>query len=169
MVGVQRLVERQDSYNLFQCFSLIPGTTYSEEFRDVGDERTLLGEGTFKWLVSIRPSHLVYRCGKDCYLEPYLSSRFARQFDYNQLYVGNPNPKLGCTKSLINGTRAWRYFITGYTGARFYLPHRTPTLFTTLSFCQWYIMSNTCPPMYKVNSSGVTLIAARLKRKAVEK
>ena len=42
--------------------------TYGE-FRDVGNERTTLGEGTFRWLVSIRPSHLVYRCGDDYYLD----------------------------------------------------------------------------------------------------
>ena len=55
----------------------------------------MLGEGTFKWLVSVKPSHLVYRCGDDCYLEPYLPSCFAKQFGYDQLYVGNPNPRLG--------------------------------------------------------------------------
>jgi len=91
LAGVRRLVKRQDSYNLFWCFPLIPGTMYGEEFHDIGDKCTMLGEGTFKWLVSIRLSHLVYYCEDDCYLEPYLPSHFARQFDYNQLYVGNPN------------------------------------------------------------------------------
>jgi len=72
LAEVQRLVERQDSYSLFRYFFLIPGTTYGEEFRNVGDEHTMLGEGSFKWLVRIRPSHLEYWCRDDCYLEPYL-------------------------------------------------------------------------------------------------
>jgi len=67
LAGVRRLVESQDSYSLFRCFFLILGT---EEFRNVGDERTLLEEGTFKWLVNIRPSPLVYQYRDDCYLEP---------------------------------------------------------------------------------------------------
>ena len=31
-----------------QSLPHIPDTTYEKEFRDVGDERTMLGEGTFK-------------------------------------------------------------------------------------------------------------------------
>ena len=57
------------------------------------DERSSFGQGVFKWLVSIRPSHLVYRCSDICYLEPYIPSHFARQFAYDQLYVDNPNPR----------------------------------------------------------------------------
>ena len=71
-----------------------PDITYGKEFREVGDERTILGECTFMWLVSIKPSYLVYRCGDD--LEPYLPCRFARQFGYDELYIGNPNPRLRC-------------------------------------------------------------------------
>ena len=83
----------------------------------------LLGDGTFRWLVGIKPSHLVYQCGDDCYLKPYLLCRFARQFGYDQLYVGNPNSQLGCTGSLIDDARAWRYFIVRCTGARFCMLH----------------------------------------------
>ena len=155
---VQRLVERQDSYNLFCCFPHIPDTTYGEKFRDVRDERTMLGDGTFWWLDSIRPSLLVYRCGDDCYLESYLSSRFFRQFGYDQLHVGNPNPRLGCTENLIDGARAWRYFIAGCIGAQFCVPHQTPTLHSQLLPMVQHVEH--VSPHVSVNSFGITLIAA---------
>jgi len=53
---------------------------YDEEFYDIGDRESLLGQGIFNWLVSIRQSHLVYR-----YLELYVPCHFARQFGYDQL------------------------------------------------------------------------------------
>ena len=67
---------------------------YGEEFKDVGEGQTSLSRGIFEWLVSIRSSHLLYRSEDTCYLEPYVPSRFARQFGYDQLYVGNPNSSL---------------------------------------------------------------------------
>jgi len=106
LAGVRRMVKRQDSYNLFRYFPHIPDTTYGKEFRDVGDERTMLENDTFRWLVNIRFSHLVYRCGDDCYLEPYLPYCFAKQFKYDQLYVGNPNPQPRYMGSLIDCARA---------------------------------------------------------------
>jgi len=69
---------------------------------------------------------------------------------------------------VIDDARAWRYFITGCTGAWFCMPHRTPILLTTLTFCQRYNTSNTIPPMYKVNSFGITLNATRLTGKVAE-
>ena len=48
LARVRRLVECQDSYSLFRCFSHIPDTTNGEEFRNVGDERTTLGDGTYR-------------------------------------------------------------------------------------------------------------------------
>jgi len=70
------------------------------------DGKTLLSRGIFEWLVSIPPSHLVYWSEDTCYLEPYVPSRFARQFGYNQLYVGNPNASLAFMGSLIDGACA---------------------------------------------------------------
>jgi len=66
--------------------------------------------------------------------------------------------------SLIDDASAWRYFIAGCTRARFCMPHQTPTLLTSLGFCQWYKVSNT-RPSYKVNSTGISLIVVPLKRK----
>ena len=93
-------------YSLFRCFSRIRGAGYEEEFKDVGEGQSSLTRGVFEWLVSIRPSHLLYRSGDTCYLEPYVPSRFARQFVYDQLYVGNPNLNLSFMGSLIDGARA---------------------------------------------------------------
>jgi len=76
-------------------FPLYPRHSLYQGVLDIGDERTLLGEGTFKWLVSIRTSHLVYRYGDDYYLEPYLPNRFIRQFSYDQLYVSNQTLGIG--------------------------------------------------------------------------
>ena len=102
-------------------------------------------------------------------MEPYVPSRFARQFGYDQLYVGNPNLNLAFMGSLIDGARAWRFFITGCTGARLRTPLRAPNLLMTLCFCQWYATSNSTPLGFKANSSGVKLISQRLKRKVSER
>ena len=105
MAEARKLVRRYDVYGLFRCFPRIPGAGYDEEFRDAGEGRSSLSRGIFEWLVSIRPSHLLYRSGDSCYLEPYVPSRFARQFGYDQLYVGNPNLNLAFMGSLIDGAR----------------------------------------------------------------
>ena len=127
MVVVHKLLYRYDIYSLFWCFSYICDAGYGEEFKDVRDGKTSLSRGIFEWLVSIRPSHLVYRSGDTCYLEPYVPSRFARQFGYDQLYVGNPNTNLTFMGSLIDGAHAWRYFIAGCTEARLCMPLKTQT------------------------------------------
>ena len=101
--------------------------------------------GVFEWLVRIRPSHLVYMSGDTCYLEPYVPSRFARQFGYDQLYVGNPNLDLAFMGSLIDGARAWRFFTARGTGARLRTPLRNPNLQMTLCFCQWYTCRRSSP------------------------
>ena len=67
LVGVRRMVSYKESYSLFCCFPHIPGTGYGDEFQNTGDNQTSLGLGTFKWLISIRPSQLVYRSGYDYY------------------------------------------------------------------------------------------------------
>lgn len=58
------------------------------------------------WLQCIRPSHLIYQSGIVCELSPYFLSRFAKQFGYDQLYVGNPCRDLVHKGSLVNGARA---------------------------------------------------------------
>ena len=102
---VRKLVRRYDAYNLFRCFPRIRGARCYEEFRDAESGWSPMSRGVFEWLVSIRPSHLLYRSGDTCYLEPYVPSQFARQFGYDQLYVGNPNLDLAFMGSLIDGAR----------------------------------------------------------------
>jgi len=111
----------------------------------------------------------VYRSRNTCYLEPYVPSRFARQFGYDQLYVDNPNASLAFMGSLIDGARAWRFFIAGYTEARLFMPLRTPNLLMTLGFCQWYRTPSFAPTGLSINSFGVKLISQRLQQKVTEK
>jgi len=144
-------------------FPYIPCTGYDKKFRDEGNDQSLLGQGTFNWLVNIRLSHSLYRCENVIFLESYVPYIFVRHFGYDQLYVGNPNPRLGRTSSLIDGTHAWRYIIAGCTGARFCMPQQTPNLLTSLGFCQWYYLSNSYVPEFKINISGVKLIANHLR------
>jgi len=122
IAGIRKIIAYYDNYSLYRCFPNISGTSYDEEFQDIGTSRTTLGHGPFRWLVSIRPSNLLCRLGDTCLLEPYVPCRFARQFGYDQLYVGNPNTKLCSEGSLIDGARAWRHFVMGCTGARFCMP-----------------------------------------------
>ena len=126
MAAIHKLLCRHNMYSLFQCFPYIRDAGYGEEFKDVRDGKTSLSWGIFEWLVSLRPSHLVYSSGDTCYLEPYVPSRFSHQFGYDQLYVGNPNTNLAFMGSLIDGARAWRYFIAGCTEARLCMSLRTP-------------------------------------------
>ena len=148
VAAVRKLLCWYDVYSLFRCFSYIRDAGYGEEFKDVGDWKTSLSRGIFEWLVSIQPSHLVYMSGDTCYLEPYVPSRFACQFGYDQLYVGNPNTSLAFMGSLIDGARAWRFFIAGCTEARLCVPLKTPNLLTTLGFCQWIGLQTLCLPNF---------------------
>ena len=76
VVAVHKLLCRHDVYSLFRCFPYICDAGYGEEFKDVGERQTSLSRGVFEWLVSIWPSHLLYRSGDTCYLEPYVPSQF---------------------------------------------------------------------------------------------
>jgi len=155
VAAVRKLLCRHDVYSLFRYFPYICDVGYGEELKDVGDDRTSLNRGVFEWLVSIRPSHLVYRSEDTCYLEPYVPSLFAHQFGYDQLYVGNPNTNLTFMGSLIDGAHAWRYFIARCTEARLCMPLRTLNLLMTLGFCQWYRISNSVPTGFVINAFGL--------------
>ena len=97
--------------------------------------------------------------------------RFARQFGYDQMYVGNPNTKLGFKGSLIDGARAWRHFLMGCTKARFILSLQDPRKFLTLGFCKWYFATYSVHPDFKCSSSFMTLVLAkhRQEKRAKEK
>jgi len=48
------------------------------------------------------------------------------------------------------------------------MPHQTPTLLTSLGFCQRYKVLNAPPSSYKINSTRIKLIAACLREKVDE-
>lgn len=52
-----------------------------------------------------------------CEISSYNFSRFAKQFGYDQLYVGNPCQVLVHKGSLVDSARAWRHFTISSTGA----------------------------------------------------
>jgi len=74
-----------------------------------------------------------------------MSNCFARQFGYDQLYVGNPNAQLAFSGNLFEGARAWYYSVTGGTAALFSLPLKVPNCHTSLSFCTWYSQVSKMP------------------------
>ena len=104
--------------------------------------RTYLDMGCFNWLVNIRPGYLTFRVGNQCFIEPYLPCRFARQFGYDQLYVGNPRQQLRAHGGLVDGLRAWLWTVTGCTGARFSLPGTERQLNLTFLSCKWLLAAN---------------------------
>ena len=163
VASVCKLLCRHDVYNLFRCFPYIRDAGYGEEFKDVGDGRTSLSRGVFESLVSIRPSHLVYRSGDIGYLEPYVPCRASLDMTNSTLAIRTP---MG---SLIDDARAWRYFITGCTEAWLCMPLRTPNLLMTLGFCQWYKTSNSAPTRFNPNSFGLKWISKRMKQKLTAK
>jgi len=94
--------------------------------------------------------------------------RFTRQFGYDQLYVGNPNPNLRFCGNLFEGARAWYYSIAGGTGAIFTLPHKTPNSYANLGFCMWYFMANKVPG-FGINTSYIKGIKSMYKAKVGSK
>lgn len=74
-----------------------------ELFKNIADRygytRILLE--AFSWLMSIYPGYLIYRRIRDCMIKPFMMNRLARQFGYDQLHVGNPNPELKFDRSLL--------------------------------------------------------------------
>src|SRR4051812_15580574 len=83
---------------------------------------TQLAPGPFTWQLNICPGYHLFCREMECWIEPYTPSRFARQFGYDQLYVGSVNPDLSTRGTLLEGTRAWFYTIVGGTEASFSLP-----------------------------------------------
>ncbi|ONK67116.1 uncharacterized protein A4U43_C06F15880 [Asparagus officinalis] len=109
--------------------------------------RTYLDIGCFNWLVNIRPGYLTFRVRDQCFIEPYLPCRFARQFGYDQLYIGNPRQQLRTHSGLIDGLRAWLWTVTGCTGVRFSLPSADRQLNLTFLSCKWLLAANKTIPV----------------------
>ena len=111
----RKCILNASNYQLDRCFPEIAGASYGDKFADLAgpDDFTRLPSGVFWWLINIRPEYLLFRQGNSCTIEPYMPSRFARQFGYDQLYVSNPNAKLSFSGNLFEGARAWYYSVAG--------------------------------------------------------
>ncbi|ONK80572.1 uncharacterized protein A4U43_C01F19320 [Asparagus officinalis] len=82
-----------------------------------------------------------------CFIEPYLPYRFARQFGYDQLYVGNPRQQLRTHGGLVDGLRAWLWTVTGCTGVKFSLLSAERQLNLTFLSCRWLLAANKTVPV----------------------
>jgi len=91
-----------------------------------------------------------------------MPSHFARQFGYDQLYVGNPNAGLCFNENLFEGARAWYYSVAGGTKTISSLPHKMPNCHTSLDFCTWYSLASRMPD-FGINTSCIKSIKASYK------
>lgn len=165
---IRRTVTHGSNYQIYRCSPDFSCVAYGEAFEDVPNRGvpgwTSLPHGVFFWLISIRPGYLILRQGAHCSIEPYMPCRFARQFGYEQLYVGNPNMGLSHHGNLLEGARAWFYTIAGCTGAKFSLPPKVPSGNCLLSFCNWYCIADSVP-RYNMHSTCIR----EIKRKYYER
>ena len=101
-------------------------------------------------------------------IEPNMPSYFARQFGYDQLYVGNSNTGLRFRGNMFEGAWAWYYSAAGGTGVVFDLPHKTPNCYTSLGFCTWYLVVSKVPE-FRMNTSCIKSIKVSYKVKSDSK
>jgi len=108
MYYVRKAILNSSNYQLDRYFPEISGASYGDKFTYLAgpDEFTRLPSRVFWWLINIRPGYLVFQQGDSCMIESYMPSCFARQFGYDQLYVGNPNTGLRFSGNLFEGARA---------------------------------------------------------------
>lgn len=91
-----------------------------------------------------------------------MPNRFACQFGYDQVYVGNANFELSHQGSLINGVRAWYFTIAGGNGTMSLFSPKDPRLNFTLGFFKWYTAVNQTPGM-RLRTSCMKEFIAKLK------
>src|SRR3954464_6148554 len=97
--AVRQALNRWQNYLVNPCSVQIPGGSigigYVDNLNSHNHARyTILPPDVFDWLMNIRPGYLVSRTRDRCLTELYLPCRFARQFGYDKLLVGNPRPDL---------------------------------------------------------------------------
>ena len=86
MYYVRKTILSSSNYQLDRCLPEISGASYEDKFADLAgpDDFIRLPSGVFWWLINIRPGYLVFQQSDSCTIEPYMPSRFARQFGYDQ-------------------------------------------------------------------------------------
>jgi hypothetical protein len=157
LADIRKALNQHSNYEFFRCFPYFAESGFGLSFEDASDGKnySVLALGCFRWLLNIRPGYLIYRSGAICRMEPYMPCRFARQFGYDQCYIGNPNDRLSYEGSLIDGARGWYWYIAGCTGAKFSLPSREPALRMSLAYCKWHRAANTFSTGYNFSTSGL--------------
>ena len=71
--------------------------------------------------------------------------------------MGNLNTGFCFSGNLFEGARVWYFHVAGGMGATFSLPQPSPNLYTSLSFCTWYVIAEMVPG-YEINASCVKVI-----------
>src|SRR3954467_1588537 len=149
---IRQFLSRPENYQLYRCPPSFDETVNDGSFVNLAreDGSTMLAPGPFTWLLNIRPGYHLFRREMECWIEPYTPSRFARQFGYDQLYVGNPNSDLAVRGTLLEGARAWFYSIAGGIRATFLLPSSRHKLLCSLNFGCWFLAATGVgiPPLF---------------------
>jgi len=166
MFFVRKSILNISNYQLDRYFLEIAGASYGDKFVDLTgpDGFTRLQSGVFWWLINIRPGYLILRQEDTYTIEPYVPSHFARQFGYDQLYVGNPNAGLCFSENLFEGAWAWYYNVVGRTKTVFSLPHKTSNCHTCLIFYTWYSLASRMSD-FGINTSCIKSIKASYETK----
>lgn len=101
------MFHNEENYYVYWSYPQLPSASYGERPVDVvgQDEYTILPPKAFLWLMNLHQGYLVFKQGVICITEPYMPSRFAVQFGYDQLYVENPILVLGFDGSLLDRAR----------------------------------------------------------------
>ena len=151
------MIHYHNNYSLFLCFPTFWARIRRWVSRWLAD-RSSLWQGTFKWLVSIRPPICYTPTRTVLFLEQYVPNRFVWQFGYHP-------PHLGHMGNLIDGARPWRYFITRCRETQFFMPQQALKFLLSLGFCQWYHSSNSSLLEFQINASILKMISTGMKQK----
>ena len=156
MFYIRKTILNGANYQLDRCFPEIHDASYRDKFTNLSypDRFTRLPPDILWWLINIQSAYMVFHQGNFYTVEPYMPCRFARQFTYNQLYVGNPNLNFRLCENLFEGARALYYSIAGGIGPIFTLSHKTPNSYIILGFCAWYFIANKVPG-FRINTSFI--------------
>lgn len=97
-----------------------------------------------EWLVSIRPSDLVFCIEGLIDIQPYVPAWFSRQFVYSQGVLGHPGRIRGRIEDAIlqDALHAWLFFFAVNIGTSFRLPQYSVPIYTSV-LVEWYAINRT--------------------------